>query len=139
MLANQTEVLDLIPQRHPMVMVDRLIECEEKYALSGLKIKADNIFCVGGTFSEPGVIEHIAQTAALQNGYLAQQNREPVKVGFIGAVKKFKLNRLPSAQEVLQTRIENTHSFENISIVRATVQVNQEIIAETELSIFIQD
>ena len=63
MLADKKEVLNYIPQREPMVMVDGLLEVDETFAISRLQVTPENIFCQNGHFTEPGLIENMAQTS----------------------------------------------------------------------------
>lgn len=58
-------ILNLIPQRPPIVMVDSFFGFEENRSYSGLTDHiTDNLFCEAGRLQEPGIIEHIAQSAA---------------------------------------------------------------------------
>jgi len=50
-LASGQEILDLIPQRPPMVMIDTLYSVTDHNALSGLTILEENIFLKEGTLS----------------------------------------------------------------------------------------
>lgn len=56
-------ILNLIPQRPPIVMVDSFFGIEENHSYSGLTVTADNIFCETRKLQEAGIIEHIAQSA----------------------------------------------------------------------------
>ena len=56
---------EILPQKFPMVMVDKLLFSDEKTAVSGFTILADNIFCENGFFTQAGMLENIAQTAAI--------------------------------------------------------------------------
>ena len=62
-------ILQLIPQKPPFVMVDSLLEYNEKEGTTGFTIPADNILVENNIFSEPGVIEHMAQSMSLWRGY----------------------------------------------------------------------
>jgi predicted hotdog family 3-hydroxylacyl-ACP dehydratase len=44
MLAGKDHITDYIPQRHPMVMIDDLLEASDTHAVTRLKIDAANIF-----------------------------------------------------------------------------------------------
>ena len=57
-------ILDLSPQRPPIVMVDSFFGIEENHSYSGLTVTADNIFCETGKLQEAGIIEHIAQSVS---------------------------------------------------------------------------
>jgi predicted hotdog family 3-hydroxylacyl-ACP dehydratase len=136
MLVSKKEVTSYIPQRPPMVMVDMLVSSDENTTTSLFRPGHDCILCNDGYFSEAGLIENMAQTAALRSGYEAHKNSENIRVGFIGAVKKFRLYFLPVENDLLETKIEVLNSLLNASIVKATVQIDGEIAAQAELSIF---
>ena len=65
------EIVEYIPQRPPIVMADAFYGIgEDGCARSGLTVCEDNIFVEEGALSECGLIEHIAQSAALRAGYM---------------------------------------------------------------------
>ena len=99
-------ILDLIPQRPPIVMVDKFYGIEDDCSYTGLTISSDNIFIENNRFKEPGIIEHIAQSAAARVGYICRQNNVPVPLGFIGSVDKMKIHTLPKVEEELDTKIK---------------------------------
>ena len=74
-------ILNLIPQRPPIVMVDSFCGIEDNCSYSGLTVTDDNIFCQEGKLQEAGIIEHIAQSAAARIGYIYLQKNEPVPLG----------------------------------------------------------
>ena len=63
-----TPIIELIPQRNPFVMVDKLLSATETTAHTSFEIKAGNILLNNGFFSEAGLVENIAQTAAAHAG-----------------------------------------------------------------------
>ena len=62
-----------IPQKPPMVMVDRLTGVVDNVTTTNFLIRDDNIFCEKGEFREPGLIENMAQTAAAGTGARARR------------------------------------------------------------------
>ena len=50
------ELFRLIPQRPPMVMIDRFYGIEENTSWSGLTVTPDNLFCRDGVLQETGII-----------------------------------------------------------------------------------
>ena len=139
MLAEQEEILHLIPQKAPMVMVDGLLEHSELLTTSRLTLSSQNIFCNNGFFNEPGLIENIAQTAALRAGYEAQKRGTEPSVGFIGAVKKMKIYELPKDTSVLQTNITLVAEVANASMIKGKVYDGDQLVAEGEMTIFKQE
>ena len=88
------DIQDLIPQRPPMVMIDKLTEAGEISAAGELKIHESNLFCENGLFRETGLIEFIAQTAAAFTGYRNKIRDQKVSEGYIGAVKNLVIHEL---------------------------------------------
>ncbi|MES2733969.1 MAG: 3-hydroxyacyl-ACP dehydratase [Bacteroidota bacterium] len=138
MLSSGTDVLQFIPQRPPIVMVDTLYSCHEKGSNTGLTIEADNVFCDNGVFSEAGIIENIAQTAAMHVGYLCKQNNIPVPIGFIGAVKNLEVFSLPKAGNQISTTIAIENEVFGVTVISGKVLCNNELVATAEMKIVIK-
>ena len=138
MIAQGDDVLKLIPQRPPIVMVDKLISAEGKKTVSGLYIKADNIFVENNCLQEPGIIENIAQSAALGVGYICQSKNEKIPIGFIGAVSNLKIFSLPEVNTELRTEIQVDYEVFDATLISSKVFCNEELIAQAEMKIFLR-
>lgn len=138
MLAGAEEILNLIPQKPPIVMVDTLLEQNDQFTVSSLKLTKENIFCQNGCFSETGMIENMAQTAALRSGFQAHINGKQPAIGFIGSLKQFVFYDLPSDHDILQTTITVQNELMQALIVHGEVKAEGKIMAEGEMTIFIQ-
>src|SRR6476646_5602171 len=86
---EQHDILSLIPQRPPFVMIDKLLMINEKGATSIFKISEKNLFLSDGFLAEAALIENIAQTAAARMGYISLKEDKPAPVGYLGAVQNF--------------------------------------------------
>lgn len=137
-LLTGDELLELIPQRSPIVMVDRFFGMDENGSYTGLKVEASNLFCQDGQLDECGITEHIAQSAAVRVGYLYKCAGEEIPVGFIGSVNKMNFYALPQIEEELQTTIRVEQEIFDITLISATVQVNGNTVAEGQLKIFLK-
>ncbi|HTM65350.1 MAG TPA: hypothetical protein VL093_03460 [Flavipsychrobacter sp.] len=133
-----TEVFPYIPQRPPFVMIDKVVSADESASVTSFTIPADNIFVEEGFFTEPGLIENMAQTAAAGTGYKAFQEQKPAPVGFIGALKGLQIKELPQAGETITTKISFLHQIMNAHIVQGTVMSGEKELASCELKIFLQ-
>lgn len=136
-LIQGDNILDLIPQRSPIVMIDKFYGIENNISYSGLTIDKNNIFFDNDHFSEAGLIEHIAQSAAARIGYLCQQQQIPVPIGFIGSVDKMKFHSFPSAGDELKSEITVMQEVDIITLISAIVKVRENVIAECRMKIFI--
>ena len=99
------EILDLIPQRAPIVMVDRFLGIEDGISRTELYVREDNIFVKDSHLTECGLIEHIAQSAAARVGYVFRSEGQEVPVGYIGSVNKFSIDMLPAIGNVISTEV----------------------------------
>ena len=132
---NRYDILELLPQRRPFVMVDSLIYCDSIITRTLLEIRADNIFNDGGHFSTAGICENIAQTCAARIGYLSLSSGLPVRLGFIGAISNMQVYRTPVTGERVLTEIKVLQEVFNITLVHAVMRCGDEVIAETDLKI----
>lgn len=139
---NEFEKIDihtLLPQQEPFVMIDRLVHYDPVRTITALEVRPDNIFADDGHLSVAGINENIAQTCAARMGYISRSSGERVKIGVIGAITGFSVNRTPLVGEVLTTTIDVVQEVFNVTLVHATVKVADETIAETDLKIALQD
>jgi predicted hotdog family 3-hydroxylacyl-ACP dehydratase len=120
-------------------MVDTLFEADDTSAKTGLTISADNIFCRGNHMQEAGLIEHIAQSAAAFAGYKTFKDGLPPKLGFIGEIKKCKINTLPQVGENLETTLKVLGEAAGITLVSAETVSNDTLITSCQMKIFIQE
>ena len=138
-IAEGEGIFRLIPQRPPIVMVDALFSVSESGAETGLLISSDNIFVSGGCLMEPGIIEHVAQSAAAFAGYPQYLSGEEPKLGYIAEIKKFSIARLPLAGKSLRTRLQVLGQAGNMSLISAETFDAETEIASGQMKIFIKE
>ncbi|MFN3405228.1 MAG: 3-hydroxyacyl-ACP dehydratase [Cytophagaceae bacterium] len=144
-IVDQEILVQLIPQKEPFVMVDKLLSSEEVKTVSGLSITDKNIFCINGVFTEPGIVENIAQTAALRIGYVIYEKTQRgealegnAPIGFIGGIKDLKIYSLPKINQEIKTEIVFEKEVMDVSLIRGKVHCQGELIAECEMKIFVK-
>ena len=115
-----SEILGLIPQRAPIVMVDRFLGLEDGISTTCL-------------------IAHIAQSAAARVGHICRGEGREVPLGFIGAVNAFEASRLPRLGELITTKIEVLQQVFAVSLIRAESYVDGELVAGCKMKIFLQE
>lgn len=136
------DILELLPQRPPFVMVDKLTHYDKTSARSSFMVREGNLFCSGGRMEEAGLIENMAQTCAARMGYRARmelQSDGMVRVGFIGAIRGITIVRVPLVGEVLTTTVEVKEEIFSTSLVETKVEVEDEVIASGSMKIFLTD
>lgn len=140
-MIQEYEITELIPQRTPIIMIDRLVEVTENGAVTSFTVMEDNIFLdKNGKLRETGIIENIAQSASAMYGYkhCCLGNKKPL-LGYIGEVKNFTCNSCPSIGENLITTIERGVEIGGVTDVTGIVSVKGKIVAQTRLKIFIKE
>ena len=130
---------ELIPQRPPFVMIDKMLSFNMTVTETQLEIRADNVFCKEGHLSAEGLMENIAQTSAARMGYINLTKNEAVKIGVIGSVNNFEVFRTPKVGEVITTSIEVLEEMFQITMVNAVVKCGDETLAQANMKIAIID
>lgn len=134
------DILELIPQRKPIVMVDGFTGIgDDNVSRTSFAVTADNIFVDDGVFSECGIIEHIAQSAAARVGSEFASRGEDIPIGYIGAVNDFRLATHPKTGDVLETEIEVIQKVMNISLISARTYVDGQEAASCKMKIFLAE
>lgn len=128
------DIREVLPQRPPMLMVDRISSFEMDDVFTRLAVREDCIFVEDGVLLTAGIVENMAQSSAARIGYINKFIlHKPVEIGFIGAVRNLKVFRNPHSGEELVTEIVKIEEVFGITMVRATVSVGDEIVAEATL------
>lgn len=143
MLVSEEYILELIPQRHPMVMIDRLLSCDEKQVVTRFSIKPGNLFADQNGFSVSGIMENMAQTAAARTGYLLKSQtgelNKKIPVGVIGSIKNFRLHFQPPVGATIQTTIIVEHEVLMATVVKGRTEMDGKLVAEAELQIYLTE
>ena len=125
---------EILPQREPFVFVDRLVHYDERETVTAFTVPAEHLLVADGYLTAPGILENMAQSSAARIGYLCKFILHvPVRVGYIGAIRKFRVYRLPVVGETLTTTILFREDVFGISLVDAVVRVGEDLIAEASL------
>ena len=136
MLATRDDITKYIPQRHPIVMVHALVEADDSHAVTELGIEPDNIFVSNEFFAEPGLVENIAQTAAMHVGYQCSLKNIPIPIGYIAAVKDLKIQALPKQNTRITTSVRVTNKVLDVTVVEGRVEQEGNLLCSCEMRIF---
>ena len=137
---EEINILELLPQREPFIAVGRLLHFDMETTITLTKITAESLFVSNGELSSSGVIENIAQTCATRIGYINKYIlKKGIQIGFIGAIRKLEIYRLPKVGETIKTTINVVEEVFGMTLVSATVFVGEELIADTEMKIAVKE
>ena len=135
------EIKKLIPQKEPFIMVSSLLFCSPEEGITALKIEPNNILVEENKLSEAGLLEYMAQSIALQSGFLAQQtNTGKPKIGYIVSIKSAEINKLPHINSTITSAIKNLHEIAGIKDSVVTVKnEKEEILTRAEIKTYLVD
>ncbi len=137
-LIEGKQILDYIPQRSPVVMVDAFYGVDGDSSYSGFTVPEDCIFCREGVLDECALVENMAQSAALRVGWLCVSAGRPVPLGFIGSVGKCDFGRKIRTGETLLTTVKVVAEVAGVTLAESEVTVGREQVASCTLKIFLQ-
>jgi 3-hydroxymyristoyl/3-hydroxydecanoyl-(acyl carrier protein) dehydratase len=139
---SSQKIIHLIPQRPPFVFVDKIIDFNYKTydCITSFHATDQCLLIEDNRLTEAGLLENIAQTCALQigfvNKYILKKN---IQIGFIGAVKNIKMNTFATLGDILETSIKIVTEFADMKIALCKVVVGSEVIAEGEIKLALQN
>ena len=130
------DILKILPHRHPFLLVDRIVECNDKDWIVGIKNVAANEPCFQGHFPGmpvfPGVLqlEAMAQTAGiLLNKLLGSEG----KVAFYLGVDKAKFRRMVMPGDQLRIEIKLLKMRLGMARVAGRALVEGELACQAEM------
>lgn len=132
---SNTPIKQLIPQRPPFMMVDRVLSCDEADALTEFSIREDNFLFEDGVLLAAGVIENMAQSCAAWMGCVDMLQGKPIKIGHIGDARDATILRQPTCNETLHTHVHVIEGMFNLLLAEVHVTVGDETIATARLKL----
>ena len=137
-ILNADVIKRLLPHREPIIMVDALHDFDDKLSRAGLNILKENIFVKDKVFSETGLIEHMAQTAALHMGYHFFLEGLPPREGYITSIRNLHIHDLPKEGDILFTELEVLYADNNMSKVKLVTKLNGKALANSEMNVILK-
>lgn len=134
-MEQEYDILTLLPQRPPMVMVDRLLHCDPVVTVTELTVREDNIMVEDGRMSACGLIENIAQTCAARMGYINLSKGEAVRVGVIGALRDMEIHSLPPVGSRIETKIEVSDEVFGMTLAQAESRCGDTLLVSGTIKI----
>ncbi len=127
----------LIPQREPIVMISRVTAYSGKQIQTELDFDEENIFLNKDGFSESGMLENIAQSAAAIVGLEARNVGKEVPLGFIGGINKVKVYGFAPVSCTIHTQVEILQEVFNITLIKGKIFHLENLLLECEMKIVI--
>ncbi len=137
---TSVDITELLPQRKPFVMISSLLSCSYQRTVTRFLIQEGNVFVEGGRLVPEGLVENIAQTCAARIGFINKYLlHKPVSVGYVCALKDFKVLGTPSVGESIETEIDLKGEFGTMLMVDAKTKSDGNMIAEGSMVIALDE
>jgi 3-hydroxyacyl-[acyl-carrier-protein] dehydratase len=128
--------MKLLPHRYPMLMVDRIIECDDKGAIVGIKnVTIDEPFFQGhfpGMAIMPGVLqlEAMAQTAGILLNRITDLSG---KIPYFMSIDKAKFRKVVTPGDQMRIEVEFIKLRSNMARFKGKILVDGTVASEAEM------
>ena len=75
----------------------------------------------------------------MRMGYIYKSQGKEIPLGYIGSINKFRMYYQPQVNETLRTEISVEQEIMNISLISATVTMEDKIVSECKMKIYLQE
>ena len=136
------QILDIIPHRYPLLLVDRVLEIGHDEIIGIKNVTFNEPFFAGhfpGNPIMPGVliIEAMAQLSAILSLHdIAHMQR---KIAYLLSIENAKFRKQVTPGDCLLMKSQRTQRRNNVCRYRAYAQVNDDLVAEVELTAMLND
>jgi len=130
------EILKLLPHRYPMILVDRIVECDDQKRIVGLKNVSANEPYFQGHFPVspvmPGVLqlEAMAQTGGI---LLMRLWGSSTGVPYFMSIDKAKFRKVVKPGDQLRIEVELTNVRSRMARFQGTCRVDGAVVSEAEM------
>ncbi len=128
------DIESLIPHREKIKIISGILEIKETTAISTAVVNSNWPSFDGNAADSLILIEAIAQTAAIVDGYKRkQQGKDGVKGWLVGIKNaEFKIEKIPINTNLI-IMIESKYSFDNYGVIEGLVKTGENILASATL------
>ena len=135
------EIMGYLPHRYPMLMVDRILECDDEHRIVGIKNVSINEEFMQGHFPGnpvmPGVlqIEAMAQTGGILLMRIGGKDREVAP--YFMAIDKAKFRRIVKPGDQMRIEVEVMSMRSRAMKLKGRVTVDGAVASQAEFMVMI--
>ena len=128
----------LAPHAPPMLLVSRLLSCEEGVAVAEALLQPGcPALDQDGSLLPEALPELMAQAYALVAGYQGQAQGKSPQPGMLVGLRQLRILTLPRVGDRLEIHVEASGRFADFVMVQGSVQLHGEILAQAELKLYL--
>ena len=133
---------ELLPHRDRMLLIDEIIELDNTSAVTRATVTDQWPFFDGKTVDSLILIELIAQTAGINNGWvrLKTHGQDSEKKGWLVGIKQSRLFvDAVFLNDLIITKAENQFEYENYRHIAGVASIGSKIVGEVTLQLIQTD
>lgn len=138
MLPADITIEDLLPHREGMLLISEVLRCDDRGSAARCIVKKEWPLVDERGVSPLVLVELVAQTAGINNGWqiIQQQGPGADHRGWIVGIKsaRFHVDHLPLGTQIVVTS-QNQFEFESFREISGTVEVDGRLAAEVVLQL----
>jgi predicted hotdog family 3-hydroxylacyl-ACP dehydratase len=128
----------LLPQRPPMLLLDRLLSCTPSEGTADTLISPGNLFRLpDDTLHAAAFFELMAQAYAAVHGYQNTLAGKPVSIGYLAGITRAVVHGVARVGDRLLVTVRQTAVVQTFIRAEARISRNGETLAEGELTLFV--
>ncbi|MHB8835513.1 MAG: hypothetical protein ACYC9Y_07380 [Candidatus Methylomirabilia bacterium] len=128
----------LLPQRPPMLLLDRLLSCTPTEGTADTLISPGNLFRLpDDTIHAAALFELMAQAYAAVHGYQNTLAGKPVSIGYLAGITRAVVHGAARVGDRLVVSVRQTALVQPFIRAEARVVREGETLAEGELTLFV--
>ena len=130
----------LVPHQKPMLLIDRLLSCDNSTGVVEAIIRDENIFAgENGRLDSAALIELMAQSYAAIEGYRCLSDNLPVRQGFLVGMQQIDIKGQAFVGDCLNIKITPVAIVGQFAVVAGEVLRQEETIVTGNLKLWISD
>ena len=135
---SDLKIEDLLPHRHRMLLIDEILEVDHDMAVTCATVTDRWPFFINDGVDPLVLIEVIAQTAGINNGWVRIQKhgQDSEKKGWLVGIKqaRFFVDTLALNARII-TRAENQFEYEGYRQILGTARIGSQMVGEVALQV----
>lgn len=131
-LIGYPEILNFLPQRYPMVMVDAYYGLIDDEAYTSLYITKENIFVHNHCLTDMGIMDFLAQSGIVEMGNIIKHTDfiKESMIAVISQFKDFKFYHQAKVEDTIYGKIKKTFSNDYLAILKVVAFTDNHLLIE---------